>query len=122
MNLRLVSPPRNALALALMVCLSACGGSAADAAGERVAAHAPRNAAAQPPAIASDEREAALADEIAANLQACSYDGSPVSVAASKFGANLPSDCRDMVAQIMKFTGLPQKWKSASSGWPRRAA
>lgn len=122
MNLRLVSPPRNALALALMVCLSACGGSAADAAGERVAAHAPRNAAAQPPAIASDEREAALADEIAANLQACSYDGSPVSVAASKFGANLPSDCRDMVAQIMKFTGLPQNFKVMEAPVPNAAA
>ncbi|MCI1710273.1 MAG: hypothetical protein LKM39_07965 [Chiayiivirga sp.] len=122
MNLCLVSPPRNALALALMVCLSACGGSAADAAGERVAAHAPRNASAQPPAIAADEREAALADEIAANLQACSYDGSPVRVVSDQFGASLPSDCRDMVAQIMKFTGLPQNFKVMEAPVPNAAA
>ncbi len=62
----------------------------------------------------------ALADDVAATLQACSYDGAPVRVAAG--GSPAPGDCRDMVARIMKFTGLPQNFTVVEAPVPNAAA
>lgn len=106
--------PRAALAIALALSLASC-----DASDSREPA-APRSdarvAALDEPAV----DRAALVDELASTLQACSYDGSPVRVA--KVGSELPSDCRDMVAQIMKFTGLPQNFQVVEAPVPNAAA
>src|SRR5687768_7344289 len=75
------------------------------------------NAATPPP---SDE--AKLVEEIAQNLQACSYDGAPVHVGADRVTETPPSDCRDMVAQIMRHTGLPQNFDVVSAPVPNAAA
>jgi hypothetical protein len=106
--------PRTSLAIALTVALVACDASDSRAAGStdaRVAANDTQLSTAD---------QAALVDEIASSLNACSYDGSPVSVA--KVGTELPSDCRDMVAQIMKFTGLPQNFQVVEAPVPNAAA
>jgi hypothetical protein len=105
---------RATLALTLALMLAAC-----DAADSRdPPATAQRVAAAEP--ARKDIDRAALVDEIASTLQACSYDGEPVRVAA--VGQDLPSDCRDMVAQIMKFTGLPQNFTVVEAPVPNAAA
>lgn len=44
-------------------------------------------------------------DEIAANLQACSYDGSPVAFSPSGMKMGVNADGRDVVAGIVRFTG-----------------
>src|SRR5690349_20221633 len=85
----------------LALALAACGASGADA---------PSLAAtATPlpiqPVAANDAERTALVDEVAATLQACSYDGAPVRVPA---GRPAPAgECRDLVDQVMAFTGLP---------------
>lgn len=56
----------------------------------------------------------------AATGQACSYDGAPVRV--QRVSGALPGDCRDMVAQIMKFTGLPQNFVVVEGPVPNAAA
>jgi hypothetical protein len=107
--------PRTALALTLAFVLVACDASDSRASGTP---GDPRVAATD--ARLSAEDQAALVDEIASTLHACSYDGSPVRVA--KVGNDLPSDCRDMVAQIMKFTGLPQNFQVVEAPVPNAAA
>jgi hypothetical protein len=108
---------RTAMSLALSLCLAACG-SASDAGDTRVAVN---DATAAPPALASADEDA-MVDEVVATLQACSYDGEPVRVAAHGLGAGVPSDCRDMVAQIMRFTGLPQNFTVVEAPVPNAAA
>jgi hypothetical protein len=78
------------------------------------------SAAAARPLAATDE--AALVDEIAATLQACSYDGSPVRIGADRIGPPPSGDCRDMVAKIMQFTGLPQNFDVMEAPVPNAAA
>lgn len=56
----------------------------------------------------------------AASGQACSYDGAPVRV--QRVSGALPSDCRDMVARIMTFTGLPQNFVVVEGPVPNAAA
>lgn len=72
------------------------------------------------PVAAADE--AALVDEIAATLQACSYDGAPVRIGAERIGPPPSGDCRDMVAKIMQFTGLPQNFDVMEAPVPNAAA
>jgi hypothetical protein len=108
---------RVAMSLALSLCLAACG-SASDDADTRVAAN---DAPEARPAVASADEDA-MVDEVMATLQACSYDGEPVRVAAHGLGAHVPSDCRDMVAQIMRFTGLPQNFTVVEAPVPNAAA
>lgn len=117
MNSRYPLLARTVLSLSLALTLTACGGGS-DAAdpSARAATPSPVLAAADPAPLTRDE----LVDEIAANLQACSYDGSPVRIA--KVSSALPRDCRDMVAQIMKFTGLPQNFKVVEAPVPNAAA
>jgi hypothetical protein len=110
---------RCALLAALAAALVACGATEAE---DRTAAA--RVAAAPSPRDAVDEAADidAAVDEVAAMLQACSYDGAPVRVGASGLSNALPSDCRDMVAQIMKFTGLPQNFTVVEAKVPNAAA
>ena len=46
-------------------------------------------------------------EAIAATLQACSYDGSPVTAAPAALSGNVPDECSTTVKRIMGFTGLP---------------
>ena len=115
-SLRLV---RASLLLASLTALGGCGSSDAGSATDQRVASAP--AVADPVAQTTGSPEA-LADEIAATLQACSYDGAPVRVAAAKLTSALPSSCRDMVAQIMQFTGLPQNFTVVEAPVPNAAA
>jgi hypothetical protein len=108
-----------AVAFALTGCQDSDAGTRATRAPETriAAAAAPATVA---PATATPAEQAALVDEVASALQACSYDGAPVRV--GKVGAAPPSDCRDMVAQIMAFTGLPQNFTVVEAPVPNAAA
>lgn len=109
MHHRRFALPHTLLALTLASTLMACGGTAAEA-----PASTPGGAVG---ALAS---EAGLAEAITAKLQACAYDGSPVAI--NGVSQSLPSDCRDMVAEIMKFTGLPQNFTVVEANVPNAAA
>ncbi|MEO7252352.1 MAG: TPM domain-containing protein [Arenimonas sp.] len=105
----------HALCVALALALVSC--SAPDNSGSAApVAPAPAQAA------ASSMTETQMVNEVAASLQACSYDGSPVKVNVSSLGDKVPTECRDMVAQIMKFTGLPQNFDVVEADVPNAAA
>ena len=112
---------RSVLFTALSLALVACGGAddapVADEARTASRAAAADAVAAAPARPLSDDE---VVDEIVANLQACSYDGAPVRI--KQVSSALPTDCRDMVAQIMKFTGLPQNFKVVEAPVPNAAA
>jgi hypothetical protein len=94
---------RTLLCSALTLALAACGGSdGASPNGQTLAANdaAPRGAMS----------EAAMIDEIASQLQACSYDGSPVTVDAHGMASGRDGAGQQVVAEIMKYTGLPQNF------------
>src|SRR5690349_23902258 len=95
-------PRRSLLASALTLALAGCGAapdSGAD--GPALAANdAPRGAMS----------EAALADEIASQLQACSYDGAPVAIDARGLVAGGGDGGLQVVSEIMQYTGLPQNF------------
>ncbi len=111
MNASHPSIKRTALASALALALAACDGSP-DAG--NAGANAQRVAAASAPTgavVDAGMSEAQMIDEVAANLQACSYDGSPVAFNAAGMAMGVNADGRDVVAEIMKFTGLPQNFE-----------
>lgn len=60
-----------------------------------------------------------VAARIADTLEACSYDGEPVRFG---LGGDAPTDCRDMIAQVMHFTGLPQNFTVTEADVPNAAA
>ena len=94
---------RTLLCTAMTLALAACGGSDGAAPnGQTLAANdaAPRAAMS----------EAAMIDEIASQLQACSYDGSPVKVDAHGMASGRDGAGQQVVAEIMKYTGLPQNF------------
>jgi hypothetical protein len=96
-------PKRTLLCTALTLALAACGGSdGAAPSGQTLAA----NDTAQRAAMS----EAAMIDEIASQLQACSYDGSPVTVDAHGMASGRDGAGQQVVAEIMKYTGLPQNF------------
>ena len=85
---------RTALCSALALALSSCG-------------EAPQAVAANAAAPAETLTEAQLVEAIAADLQACSYDGTPVAINVAGLRMGVNADGRDVVSEIMKFTGLP---------------
>lgn len=89
----------SALALALAGCGGGDAGSSPD--GGMVAA----NDGARAPLT-----EQQLIDEIASNLQACSYDGKPVTMSAHGMATGAIGAGADVVREIMKYTGLPQNF------------
>ncbi|HWT15059.1 MAG TPA: TPM domain-containing protein [Patescibacteria group bacterium] len=94
---------RTLLCSALAVALAACGRSGdADSGGQSLAANIP--------APAGGMSEAAMIDELASQLQACSYDGSPVKVKAGGMAKGDVGAGQAVVAEIMKYTGLPQNF------------
>ncbi len=67
-------------------------------------------APAPPPAPAAKPTKAQLAADLAAALQACSYDGSPVKFAPPDLSQGSGAEGTRVVAEIMKYTGLPQNF------------
>ena len=55
-------------------------------------------------------------------LQACSYDGKPVTAAASALSGSPPSECATAVGRIMNFTGLPANFTVVSGPVENAAA
>ncbi len=113
------------LPLALVAALAGCSDAAPPSAARpqslASAPAAPAQSLASAPATPAAV-EAALVDEIAATLQACSYDGAPVRIGADRIGPPPSGDCRDMVARIMQFTGLPQNFDVMEAPVPNAAA
>lgn len=95
------------LALSIAAAVAGCGGDDAPA-----TATAP----------GAKMTEAQMADEVAAVINACSYDGAPVSVRSTSLGSRPPGDCVQMVDRIMQFTGLPQNFVVAQAAVPNAAA
>ncbi|MFP5444798.1 MAG: hypothetical protein ACLGIY_14585, partial [Betaproteobacteria bacterium] len=78
-------------------------------------------ALAQKTAAGGKPSKAQLAAELAATLQACSYDGSPLAFSPpdlSKGGAT----GKQVVAEIMKYTGLPANFVVVEGKVPNAAA
>ena len=102
---------RNAvLPIALALALTSCTGNAPGA----------------PPASRSGGKSA-LSDAqkvqaIAATLRACSYDGSQQNLQPNALRGEAPADCRDMVARVMTYTGLPQNFVVTAGPVPNAAA
>lgn len=78
-------------------------------------------AMAQKTAAGGKPSKAQLAAELAATLQACSYDGSPLAFSPPDLskGGNTG---RDVVAEIMKYTGLPANFVVVEGKVPNAAA
>ena len=75
----------------------------------------------------SDQPKAALSDSqkveaIASTLQACSYDGRPVTAQAATLTGNAPSECSTAVKRIMGYTGLPANFDVVAGPVPNAAA
>lgn len=66
--------------------------------------------------------EQQLVDEIASNLQACSYEGKPVTMSAHAMTQGDAGAGADVVAQIMRYTGLPQNFDVIQSNEVPNAA
>ena len=104
--------------LAFAPMLAACGqaDSAASAPDTIAAASGASASLAAAPAVEDANRVAA---QIADTLQACSYDGTPVRFG---LGGQAPRDCREMIEQVMHFTGLPQNFIVTQADVPNAAA
>lgn len=98
---------------ALVLALTACGRGDAGTANPALAA----NGAGQRPM-----REQELVDEITSSLQACSYDGKPVTMSAHAMTSGDAEAGAEVVAQIMKYTGLPQNFDVIQSNEVPNAA
>ncbi|MBK8284781.1 MAG: TPM domain-containing protein [Ahniella sp.] len=100
---------------ALTFALAGCGGGHADGASGSglVAANE---------SVQSKLSEQQLIDEVASTLQACSYDGKPVTVSAQMMTAGAAGAGTDVVREIMKYTGLPQNFEVIPSGQVPNAA
>jgi hypothetical protein len=68
----------------------------------------------------SGNAQVADANTLASSLQACSYDGKPITLAVNNFNGN--ASAGDVVAGILKFTGLPQNFNVVEEKVPNAAA
>lgn len=95
---------RSMLFSALALALAGCGsGGDAD---RRVNTQLAGNDLAAPVAMSEQD----MINEISSTLQACSYDGSPVRVDPQGMTGGDPGAGAQVVAEIMKYTGLPQNF------------
>ena len=78
-------------------------------------------AMAQKTAAVAKPSKAQLAAELAATLQACSYDGSPVAFSPPDLSKGGNSG-KQVVAEIMKYTGLPANFVVVEGQVPNAAA
>jgi hypothetical protein len=121
MNALHVPVPR-VFALALLAALAGCGSDAAPPSTADAVAAVPPASAVDARVAAQTPSEAALIDEIASTLQACSYDGAPVRFGRDAVRKEIPGDCGSMVERIMQFTGLPQNFDVVEAPVPNAAA
>jgi len=83
----------------------------------------PTTGAATPAAGQQPEwNDAARVEAIASTLQACSYEGAPVTVDAGKLQGPAAGDCKSMVDRIMGYTGLPANFVVTEGTVPNAAA
>ncbi|MCA0401378.1 MAG: TPM domain-containing protein [Proteobacteria bacterium] len=71
---------------------------------------------------AKSPSQAELVAEVASLLEACSYDGSPIKVNAKALNFASQGGARDVVREIMRFTGLPQNFEVVEGPVPNAAA
>ncbi|MDJ1496354.1 TPM domain-containing protein [Cytophagaceae bacterium DM2B3-1] len=71
--------------------------------------------------LASDNEKKMVAD-IAGALQACSYDGAPLTLSPDNLNFGTNADAAAVVGEIMKFTGLPQNFEVMEADVPNAAA
>jgi hypothetical protein len=90
---------------ALALALAGCGGGGDPDA--RVNTRLAGNDGAAP--VAMNEQD--MINEISSSLQACSYDGAPVRVDPQGMSGGDPGAGAQVVAEIMKYTGLPQNFE-----------
>ena len=74
------------------------------------------------PASAPAPSKAELAAELANRLLACSYDGSPMLFSPPDLSKGTSADGQIVVAEIMKYTGLPQNFDVVEGEVPNAAA
>lgn len=108
---------RHLLYTAVLFALSACGDSATPGAGT-----AQKAADAAVDTAAKALSEADMVAEVAGALQACSYDGSPLQVNPAQLALGVNASGKDVVAQIMRYTGLPQNFDVVEGQVPNAAA
>lgn len=102
------------------VCERAIGAEAAAPADAVRLAQA--DAAATDAAPAEEVDKAALARELSQMLQACSFDGQSLTIAADALERDAGSDLLDQVDRIMQATGLPQNFEVVAAPVPNAAA
>ena len=108
---------RNLVYIGVLFALAACGDSGTPAAGT-----AQKAADAAVGTAAKALSEAEMVAEVAMALQACSYDGSPLQVNPSQLALGVNASGKDVVAQIMRYTGLPQNFDVVEGEVPNAAA
>ena len=108
---------RRLLYTSVLFALAACGdgGAPAGDTAQKVAGAAVDTAA-------KAMTEAEMVAEIAGALQACSYDGSPLQVNPAQLSIGVNASGADVVAQIMRYTGLPQNFDVVEGQVPNAAA
>jgi hypothetical protein len=109
-------PRRRLICTAVLFALAGCGDGGA-----------PTDAAKQVASAAVDTTakvlsEADMVAEVAGALQACSYDGSLLQVDPGKLALGVNANGRDVVAEIMRYTGLPQNFDVLEGEVPNAAA
>jgi TPM domain len=109
---------RNLLCIALGAALAGCGGAAESPPPAAPNLRVAQTGAAPAPAISEKD----LAAEIAASLQACSYDGSPLALPRNALDFSARGSGAAVVAEIMKYTGLPQNFDVIEGQVPNAAA
>ena len=102
-----------------LCCALACGASLSLPVAHAIAQS---KAPAPAPAVAVKPTKAQLAADLAAALQACSYDGSPVKFAPPDLSQGSGAEGARVVAEIMKYTGLPQNFDVVRGQVPNAAA
>ncbi len=110
--------PRLRLHLLALSCAVACVSLSLPAAPATAQSKAPAPA----PTPAAKPTKAQLAADLAAALQACSYDGSPVKFAPPDLSQGSGAEGTRVVAEIMKYTGLPQNFDVVRGQVPNAAA
>ena len=108
---------RHLLYTSVLLALAACGdgGAPAGDTAQKVAGAAVDTAA-------KAMTEAEMVAEIAGALRACSYDGSPLQVNPAQLSIGVNASGADVVAQIMRYTGLPQNFDVVEGQVPNAAA
>lgn len=99
---------RNMIFSGLALALAGCG-SGSDSAGAGHRDMTSSNATANASLLAMSEQD--MINEVSSSLQACSYDGAAVRVDSSAMASSQTGAGASVVAEIMRYTGLPQNFE-----------